>query len=108
MLDRTATAVLAVLVLTWAALCLIMAMPARAQEQGCASRDAMVAGLAARYGEVRQSIGLAGTGQLVEVFASPETGSWTITVTTADGLSCMVAVGAAFERFDLPAEGDPA
>jgi hypothetical protein len=34
----------------------------------------------------------------VEVFASAETGTWTITVTNATGTTCLVASGQAFER----------
>ena len=45
----------------------------------------------------------------MEVFASPETGTWTITVTTAAGMTCLVASGQAFEELaeSLP-QGDPA
>jgi hypothetical protein len=41
--------------------------------------------LGARYGETVRSIGLAGRDRIVEVFASEETGSWTILVTNTDG-----------------------
>jgi hypothetical protein len=37
---------------------------------------------------------------MVEVFASTTTGSWTITVTNASGLTCLVASGQAFERLE--------
>ena len=84
------------------------------QAQGtarCAERDAVVQRLTESYGETRQSIGLASDRQVVEVYASPETGSWTITVTMANGMTCLVAAGRGFERLDeelTPARlGDP-
>jgi len=50
-----------------------------------------------KYGETRQSIGLGGNNTLVELFASIETGTWTITVTTPAGKTCLMASGQAFE-----------
>lgn len=81
-----------------------------AQGRNCAPRDAVVERLAERYGESRQSIGLGPNNQVVEVFASTETGTWTITVTTAQGLTCLVASGQAFETLAeaLPASGNDA
>lgn len=67
-------------------------------QQNCAPRDLVIERLASAYGEARQSIGLAQNNTMVEVFASVETGTWTITVTNASGLTCLVASGQAFER----------
>ncbi|MBO6884325.1 MAG: hypothetical protein JJ869_12210 [Marivita sp.] len=67
-------------------------------QQNCAARDLVIERLASSYGETRQSIGLAQNNTMVEVFASTTTGSWTITVTNASGLTCLVASGQAFER----------
>lgn len=80
-------------------------------EDFCAERATVVDRLAAEYGETRRAIGLASAQQVVEIFASPETGSWTITVTRPDGTSCLVAAGTYFETLDealTPAmTGDP-
>ncbi|WP_457650454.1 hypothetical protein [Profundibacter sp.] len=76
------------------------------QGQNCAAHDAVVTRLATAYGETRHSIGLAADNSVVEVFASDETGTWTITVTTADGTTCLVASGQAFE--DMAAALPPA
>ena len=57
----------------------------------------VVTRLAESYGEVRQSIGLGTNNSIVEVFASNETGTWTITVTSPSGITCLVATGQAFE-----------
>jgi hypothetical protein len=84
--------------------------PAFSQSAGnCAMRQNVIDRLASAYGETRQSIGLGANNQVVEVFASPETGTWTITVTNPSGLTCLVASGQAFE--DVAREtvaGDPA
>ena len=76
----------------------------------CAPRDSVVDRLASKYGESRQSMGLGPNNAVVEVFASSETGTWTITVTSAHGMTCLVASGQSFETLDevLPVEGDDA
>jgi len=76
----------------------------------CGSRDVIVTQLAEQYGETRQAIGLGADNAVVEVFASRSSGSWTILVTTPQGLSCLVASGQAFEALAeaLPAQGDDA
>lgn len=65
--------------------------------RNCAQRDRIVERLATTYGETRQSIGLAPNNGVVEVFASQETGTWTITVTMPTGVTCLVASGQSFE-----------
>lgn len=81
-----------------------MATQAVAQSGNCAPHDVVVQRLAEGYGESRQSIGVGANNTVVEVFASLDTGSWTITVTAAGGLTCMVASGQAFQ---VMAEGLP-
>lgn len=81
-----------------------------AQGRNCAPRDAVLARLASQYGETRQSIGLGANNEMVEVFASAETGTWSITVTAPGGLTCLVASGQAFEEVAevKPAKGSDA
>ena len=67
----------------------------------CAPRQIVLDRLEQKYGETRQSIGLGSQGSVMEVFASVETGTWTITVTTPNGLTCMIGAGEAFETQDL-------
>ncbi|MBB97534.1 MAG: hypothetical protein CML68_23410 [Rhodobacteraceae bacterium] len=75
----------------------------------CAPRPMVLERLTDSYGETRQSIGLGSNNAVVEVFASDQTGSWTITVTRPDGTTCLVAAGNAFERIDeIRPTGDPA
>ena len=75
--------------------------------QNCAPHEAVVERLAEGYGETRRSIALAGDNSVVEVFASAETGTWTITVTQPGGPTCLVASGHAYETLaeSLPAQG---
>lgn len=82
----------------------------QAQGQNCAARDTVVERLASKYGETRQSMGLGSNNAMMEVFASAETGSWTITVTMANGMTCLVASGQAFEELAeaLPPKGNDA
>lgn len=65
--------------------------------QNCGKRQPIVERLADRFGESRQSIGLGTQNRVIETFANPETGSWTITVTRPDGIMCLLASGHAFE-----------
>jgi hypothetical protein len=78
-------------------------------QTACGPRDTVVHRLAERYGETRQSMGLGTNNAVIEVFASTE-GSWTITVTNANGTTCLIASGQAFEEMaeNLPAAGDDA
>lgn len=62
----------------------------------CAPHDTVVQRLASGYGETRQSIGLGAQGALIELYASTETGTWTITATAPGGLTCLMAAGDSF------------
>jgi hypothetical protein len=71
----------------------------------CAERGAVMAKLAQHYGETRRSMGLAANNGIIELHASNDTGSWTITVTHPNGMTCLVAAGSSFEvvEEELPA-----
>ena len=75
------------------------AVPVAAAAQGgsCTAHEDMVRHLAEGWGESRQSIALDAGNSVVELFASPETGTWTLTLTQAGGQTCMVASGHAWE-----------
>ncbi len=89
----------------------LMLIPQHGFAQGtqCAPRDNLVAHLTEKYGETRQGMGLAGPETMMEIYASVDTGTWTITMTMADGMMCMVSSGQGFERLaeELPAKGEP-
>ncbi|MEP1765710.1 MAG: hypothetical protein ABJJ53_03495 [Sulfitobacter sp.] len=87
------------------------ATQASAQPQrNCGPRENVVTRLAEGYGETRQSVGIGANNAMVEVFASDETGSWTIIFTMPTGVSCLVASGQSFEEVAeaLPTKGSDA
>ena len=68
-----------------------------AQSTNCGPHDRVVEGLAKGYGEARVSMALGSNNTVVETFASAETGTWTITVTTPEGPTCLVASGQSYQ-----------
>lgn len=81
----------------------VVPLAAQAQgQQNCGNRELVIERLTGKYGESRQSIGMAPKGRVVEVFASDETGTWTITVTMPNGMTCLVASGQSYEDIDEP------
>ena len=72
----------------------------------CGERDNIIAQLAKKYGETQQSVGFQRGRGVVEVFASVDTGSWTILVTDPRGTSCLMAAGEAFELVEQ-VKGEP-
>ena len=67
-----------------------------AQAASCAKREQVVERLKARYSESLTAGGLQAsrTAQtIVEVWASEETGTFTVLLTTPEGMSCVVATG---------------
>ncbi|MEM9707152.1 MAG: hypothetical protein AAF871_00040 [Pseudomonadota bacterium] len=77
--------------------------------RNCGERGLIVERLADNYGESRQSIGLGTQNRVVETYANPETGSWTITVTMPNGRMCLMASGHAYESLNekLTPTGSP-
>lgn len=75
----------------------LAAQQVQAQTPNCAPRPDVLQRLAETYGETRRGIGMAQQGAVMEVFVSDETGTWTITVTLPNGLTCLVAAGEAYE-----------
>ncbi len=76
----------------------VIPLTAAAAQNNCANREKVLDRLSKSYGETRQSIGLGANNAVVEVFASDETGTWTITVTMPNGRTCLIASGQAFEE----------
>mgnify|MGYP003483071463 FL=1 len=76
----------------------------------CAGRATVLNELAAKYSETRRAVGIAANITVMEMFAAAETGTWTLTVTTPDGTTCLVASGDGFESIteNPPASDDPA
>lgn len=76
-----------------AALAPPLAAQAQAQGVACLPREALVERLEGRYNEHLAGGGLQNPQQLLEVWTSEETGSFTVFVTRPDGVSCIVATG---------------
>ena len=74
---------------TFVCLSTLAASTAAAQTANCSTRDHVVGHL-----------GLASGNRIVEMFASPETGTWTLTMTTPDGRTCIIGAGQAWERVE--------
>jgi hypothetical protein len=89
----------------FAALLMATDLATAQQINTCAARDVVLERLANGYGETRRSMGLATGNGIVEFHASDETGTWTITVTRPNGMTCMLAAGTSFEALneELPA-----
>ena len=66
------------------------------QAAGCGKREQVVERLKTRYSESLTAGGLQASRNsqtIVEVWASEETGTFTVILTTPEGLSCVVATG---------------
>lgn len=71
-------------------ICIPGALHAQAQ---CADRTRLIENLEQKYGEAFAGGGLRNAQQVMEVWFSEEKGTWTILMTRADGLSCIMASG---------------
>ena len=59
----------------------------------CEQRENLVAALAERYREVPVALGVTNGGSLVEVLKGKTSETWTIIVTSPQGISCLVFSG---------------
>ena len=73
------------------------ATSASAQNRNCGERTEIIERLQSGYGETRAGACLSTTNGIVEVFASEDTGTWTIILTLPTGKSCLVAAGNSWE-----------
>ena len=72
--------------------------PAHAQ-QSCDVRKTLLAKLDTGYDEQPVAIGVASTGNVVELLVSAN-GTWTILVTRPNGIACIAAVGEDWQALD--------
>ena len=77
---------------------LLLPSTLQAAPQVCADHSEIVRQLRDRYGEERLSVGLTTANHMIELFASSETGTWTITLTAPGGPTCLVAAGSDFRQ----------
>lgn len=90
-MSRTSRALLILAALLWPA------RPALPQTMGvampCHERAEIARQLGQGYDEAPVSLGVQSNGNLVEIFSSPRTGTWTMVATEPSGRSCVVAAG---------------
>lgn len=67
--------------------------PSVASGVPCHDYAQIVETLGERYGEAPVSLGLQSNGHVLQVFTSPESGSWTILSVAPTGVGCIVAAG---------------
>jgi hypothetical protein len=90
--------------LTIAALAVCIPSFVLGQGTHCDERDNAVAFLKQKYGETRQSAGLTGAG-ILETFANPDSGTFTVMLTNVDGIACMIASGTDWRKTRPEPEG---
>lgn len=80
------------------------------QDLACGSREEMTERLKQTFGEAQTGLGLVSAAQVLEVWSSEETGTWTILMTDTDGKSCLVAAGESWKTVPVEAviKGEPA
>ncbi len=75
----------------------------------CADRDSLTDKLTENYGEGLAAGGLRTEEQVLEIWASPDTGTWTVLVTNTEGVACIMASGTDWhqQKPDLALAGTP-
>lgn len=81
-----------------------LAPPAMAQGIACISRDVLVEKLTNNFNEEPKGGGLQSSRQLLEIWTSDSTGSFTVFITRPDGQSCVVATGQNWMGMTAPPE----
>jgi hypothetical protein len=88
--------------------CLLLSAAPAAAQSVCAPREQIIKRLADTYGETRKGYGLQSAQLVVELYASDETGTWTLIATRPDGVACAMAVGNAWRADEQALEDPPA
>ena len=82
-----------------------IAPPALAQTT-CAERSKITNNLAQKFGETHIGGGLQSGTQMIEIWSSAKTGSFTILLTRPNGISCIVSSGQHWDNFVAAAMPD--
>jgi len=81
---------------------LALSIPAAADAESCGERDAVLGYLQRDWGERVLTQALAEDGSIIETLVAPNTRTWTVIRTTADGVSCLLLSGGAFDIVAAP------
>lgn len=85
---------------------LALPKPAGAQVPNCGPREIIVERLTSeKFKEQQAGLGQMSASIILELWRNPDTGTWTVITTHANGMSCLRASGDAWqERIILPGE----
>ena len=89
----------------------LAAVPLHAQAADpspCGPRKLVVSQLEAKFGEEPVAIGLSDSGRLIEILVGQAGGTFTVILTTPQGLSCIVLTGEDWQSRPQPVSGPDA
>ena len=90
-----------------ACMAVFMVGPVQAAHLVCGDRTSLLKALSDLYKEKPRALGLSATGNAVYEVYTSQTGTWTIIMTTAAGITCIMAAGDSWQ--DVPkVVGEPA
>lgn len=72
----------------------------------CGERERVTKLLSEKYKENQASIGVTHNGGLIEVWVNQEDDTWSIIVTTPQGMACLVAAGNGWQSLAAPPSGE--
>jgi len=84
---------------------LVSAGAASAGQGRCGPRGELSQALEQRYSEVPVAVGLIDTKTVIEVFARADGETWTIVTSRADGMSCIIGAGKAWQLLEVKPVG---
>ena len=84
----------------------ILSAPAPAQAAVCMEHKILVSYLTQEYSEAPRALGLVTDSNVMEVYVSKK-GTWTIVLTTAQGVACIVAAGDTWEEVKIAMNDGP-
>ena len=90
---------------TFLAVALFCILCTEAVAAPCMKHDDFAGALKDRFGETAQVQAMTADGRMMEIFANPETGTWSAILTKPDGEDCIAAGG---DRFASVKPGAPA
>ncbi len=79
---------------------ILLSSVAVAQAPKCDQRVKVIGLLAQKYKEAPIAVGVTSTGGLVEVLTTGDGGTWTIIVSTPNGIACLVAAGEGWRNLE--------
>ena len=86
----------------------LLLLSSKAHAQECYETQQLEQLLRDNYQESRQAIGMVNDNQgIVQVFVNPDTGTWTLVATGANGVSCVAVAGDNWQAIEerLPPNG---